>query len=106
MGIVEFSDLPGAAQGAEIEDRDPGSVPLEGGRELAVRDVDGDELEALVLVDERAETAADQVFEAGERDCDRGATYHRLSVWRPPGANSAGILSASGTKRVRCSSPV
>ncbi len=65
---MEVAELGGVRQRTEVEDRDERLERLQHRRNVLVRDVLGDEFERLIVVDERAQAAADDVLEAGDGD--------------------------------------
>jgi hypothetical protein len=65
---VQVAELRGARQRPEVEDRDERLDRLQHRRNVLVRHVVGNDLECLIVIDQRAQAAADDVLEASDGD--------------------------------------
>ena len=80
---MQLAKLGGARQRAEVDDRHVGLLRAEHAREPRVLDAVGDQLEARVLIDQRVESAGDDVLELGDRDSN-GCAGHDHRGEAPP----------------------
>ncbi len=65
---MKLAELAGASERTEVDHRDIGPVRVQRARELVAREPRGDELEAVVLLDQRPQAASDDVLELADRD--------------------------------------
>ena len=78
---MKVTQLDRAYERAEVEDRDVRSGAVEHCLKLAVGHVVCDQVEAVVLGDQRAQAASDDVLEAGDQNLDGAAAWHfRVSL--------------------------